>query len=113
MAEVESVPRSVEFYAKLGFEVGDTFVPSGEREATWAWLRQGDADLMIARAEVSKAPAAPSVLFYLYCEDVAQARSVLEQAGVACGPVAFPFYAPKGEFEVQDPDGYKLMITHT
>jgi ribosomal protein S18 acetylase RimI-like enzyme len=25
MAEVESVPRSIEFYRKLGFEVGNTF----------------------------------------------------------------------------------------
>ncbi len=114
MAEVESVPRSIDFYAKLGFEVGNTFTPSGEAEPSWAWLRCGEADLMITCGEEPANRAAHhSVLFYLYCDDVAEARTTLEAAGVACGAIAFPFYAPRGEFEVRDPDGYQLMITHT
>jgi hypothetical protein len=27
--------------------------------------------------------------------------------------LAAPFYAPRGEFRVKDPDGYDIMITHT
>jgi hypothetical protein len=27
--------------------------------------------------------------------------------------MAYPFYAPRGEFRLTDPDGYTLMITHT
>lgn len=111
MAEVQSVTRSATFYAKLGFEVGNSFVPSGADEPSWAWLRNGDVDLMVTSGESPS--TSRSVLFYLYCPDVAEARKALEAAGVDCGPVQFPFYAPRGEFEVRDPDGYSLMITHT
>jgi|SRR5918992_6053574 catechol 2,3-dioxygenase-like lactoylglutathione lyase family enzyme len=112
MAEVQNVTRSIAFYAKLGFEVGNTFVPPGAAEPSWAWLRNGDVDLMVTMG-VAPASTARSVLFYLYCLDVAEARKALEIAGVECGPVQFPFYAPRGEFEVHDPDGYSLMVTHT
>lgn len=112
MVEVRSVPRSAAFYAKLGFEVGNTFVPSGATEPSWAWLRNGEVHLMVTAAESPEAGARP-VLFYLYCPDVSEARKTLEAAGVECGPVQFPFYAPRGEFEVRDPDGYGLMVTHT
>ena len=112
MAEVQNVTRSLAFYAKLGFDVGNTFVPSGATEPSWAWLRNGEADLMITEGESPRSDSR-SVLFYLYCPDVAEARKALEAAGVECGSVQFPFYAPRGEFEVRDPDGYTLMVTHT
>ncbi|HEV8611093.1 MAG TPA: hypothetical protein VGS98_13640 [Thermoanaerobaculia bacterium] len=54
-----------------------------------------------------------AVLFYLYCDDVSATRGTLQEAGVAVGPIQYPFYAPCGEFRVTDPDGYVLMITHT
>jgi hypothetical protein len=54
-----------------------------------------------------------AVLFYVYGDDVSATRSTLEEAGVPVGPIAYPFYAPRGEFRVTDPDGYVLMITHT
>jgi hypothetical protein len=28
------------------------------------------------------------------------------------GEIARPFYAPQGEFELVDPDGYIVMVTH-
>ena len=31
-------------------------------------------------------------------------------AGVAGGEIKSPFYAPRGEFRVEDPDGYVLMV---
>jgi hypothetical protein len=52
-------------------------------------------------------------LFYLYCPEVAAFREQLIQAGVDVGPIQYPFYAPRGEFRIVDPDGYVLMITHT
>ena len=112
MAEVQSVTRSIAFYAKLGFQVGNSFAPTGATEPSWAWLRNGEVDLMVTAAE-SPASGSRSVLFYLYCPGVAEAREALEAASVECGPVQFPFYAPGGEFEVRDPDGYSLMVTHT
>ena len=112
LIEVRSVVRSIEFYARLGFGAAHTFTPDGASEPGWASLRNGGAELMITRSETA-APSRRSILLYVYCEDVAQARASLEAAGVSCGPIRHPFYAPKGEFEVKDPDGYLLMITHT
>jgi hypothetical protein len=45
-------------------------------------------------------------------EDVVAFRSMLLETGVEAGPISYPFYAPRGEFRVTDPDGYCLMITH-
>jgi len=73
----------------------------------------GRAHLMLAKASEAVDPAQQAVLFYVYCEDVAAFRSKLIEAGVDAGPVQHPFYAPRGEFRVTDPDGYVLMITHT
>jgi catechol 2,3-dioxygenase-like lactoylglutathione lyase family enzyme len=114
MASVESVPRSIEFYRKLGFETGNTHAPEGATEPVWAWLRSaGGAQLMLAKASDPVAPDRQAVLFYVYCEDVLAYRAQLMQSGVECGEVSHPFYNPKGEFRVTDPDGYVLMITHT
>jgi catechol 2,3-dioxygenase-like lactoylglutathione lyase family enzyme len=112
MVKVQSVTRSAAFYAKLGFELDNTFVPSGATEPSWAWLRNGEINLMVT-AEESTEAGSRSLLFYLYCPDVSEARKELEAAGVECGPIQSPFYAPRGEFEVRDPDGCVLMITHT
>jgi hypothetical protein len=113
MAFVLSVKRSVEFYEKLGFVVGNTHTPEGGVEPVWAWLRSDGAQLMLAQASDPIDPKQQAVLFYLYCEDVAAFRSMLLESGVEAGPVKHPFYAPRGEFRVTDPDGYALMVTHT
>lgn len=109
LMHVRSVPRSIEFYSRLRFSVRNTFTRDGAREPTWASLVHGGAELMIGSEERGASPE-PTVLLYLYCDDVAEARASLERAGVACGPIRYPFYAPNGEFEVQDPDGYMLVI---
>jgi catechol 2,3-dioxygenase-like lactoylglutathione lyase family enzyme len=113
MAYVQSVRRSIEFYAKLGFEVGNTHTPEGGGEPVWAWLRSGGAHLMLAQASEPVDPDKQAVLFYVYCPDPAEFRSKLIEAGVEAGPIQHPFYAPRGEFRVTDPDGYVLMVTHT
>jgi len=113
MAQVRSVRRSIAFYEKLGFAVGNTSTPEGGAEPVWAWLRSGGAHLMLAQAEEAVDPEKQAVLFYVYCADVAAFRSMLEEAGITPGPIQHPFYAPRGEFRVADPDGYVLMVTHT
>ena len=55
---------------------------------------------------------AQGVLFYLYCDDVVATRERLLAAGLDAGPMSHPFYRPRGEFRLRDPDGYVLMITH-
>ena len=113
MAHVRSVRRAVDFYRKLGFEEGNTHTPEGQTEPVWAWLQSGGAQLMLAAATAPVEPEKQAVLFYLYCDDVAAFREQLVQAGVEAGPIRSPFYAPRGEFRVVDPDGYVLMISHT
>jgi catechol 2,3-dioxygenase-like lactoylglutathione lyase family enzyme len=114
MCKVKSAPRSVEFYRKLGFKLGNTFTPDGSTEASWAWLHaDAGAQLMVTRASEPVVASEQAVLFYLYCDDVARKRAELQAAGIDVGPMRFEFYAPRGEFQIEDPDGYLLMITHT
>lgn len=114
MAHVRSVGVSIAFYRKLGFEVSNTFVPEGRADSTWAWLEsEGGAKLMLALADEPVIAGQQAVLFYLYCDDVPSLRAALKEAAVAVGSIEYPFYAPRGEFRVHDPDGYVLMITHT
>src|ERR1041385_3635959 len=112
MLSVADVERSIEFYSHLGFEVGNTFACEGETKPSWAWLQAGNAQLMLSAA-AEPAAAKHTVLFYVYTEDVAAARMSLVHAGLNPGEITTPFYAPRGEFELIDPDGYVVMVTHT
>ena len=113
LAHVASVPRSIEFYRHLGFEVRNTFTPPESKEPAWVWLERDNARLMLSRASGPIVPAEQAVLFYLYSDDVAETRRAFEEAGIAAGPIAYPFYNPRGEFRLEDPDGYVLMVAHT
>jgi hypothetical protein len=113
MAFVRSVRDSMAFYGKLGFDVVNTHSPEGETEIVWAFLRSGIAQLMLARASDPVDPKAHAVLFYVYVPDVPAFREKVLAAGIEAGPIRNPFYAPRGEFRVTDPDGYRLMIAHT
>ena len=113
MVFVADVERSIEYYRHLGFEVGNTFAADGATKPTWAWLRSSDAQLMLAAASEPVIAEQQRVLFYIYTDDVAAARTSLAEAGFDPGEITTPFYAPRGEFQLVDPDGYVLMITHT
>ena len=113
LAHVASVKRSIDFYAQLGFEQGNTHVPDGGSEPVWAWLRSGGAQLMVAEGGGESQPQKRSVLFYIYTGDVKGFRDGLIESGIEVGAIEYPFWAPGGEFRVEDPDGYVLMITHT
>src|SRR5262245_1046379 len=106
MAFVRSVPGSIEFYRKIGFETGNTHAPEGATEPVWAWLRSDGAHLMLAKASDPVDPQPQAILVYVYCDDVLAYRTQLLEEGVECSAVTYPFYAPKGEFRVTDPDGY-------
>jgi predicted enzyme related to lactoylglutathione lyase len=113
MAKVMSVARSIEFYKKLGFVAGNTVTEDDGHDPVWAWLESDGAQLMLAQADDAVVASQQAVLFYLYCEDVAAMRDQLTGTGVAAGEIEFPEYAPRGEFRIEDPDGYVLMVTHT
>ena len=112
MVFVADVERSIEFYRHLGFEVGNTFADEAPKP-TWAWLYSGDAQLMLAAASHPVIAEQQRVLFYIYTDDVSAARASLDEAGLGPGEITTPFYAPRGEFRLVDPDGYVVKITHT
>ena len=110
LAHVADVARSIEFYKLLGFEVKTTVERDGRLQ--WAWLENGRAHFMIARSDRPTNPDAQDVLFYLYAPDVVAFRNELQSRGVKVGQLSYPFYMPRGEFRVDDPDGYALFIAH-
>jgi len=110
LAHVADVTRSIEFYKLLGFEVKNTVEDDGHLQ--WAWLENGQAHFMIARSTRPMNPDAQDVLFYLYAPDVVAFHNELQSRGVKVGQLSYPFYMPRGEFRVDDPDGYALFIAH-
>lgn len=113
LIHVEDVGRSITFYEEFGFRVMNLHPGPGEGPVTWAWIESDAAQLMLAKANGRIVPEQQTVLFYLYCDDVPGAKSALEESGIRTGEIRSPFYSPQGEFEVTDPDGYVLMVTHT
>jgi predicted enzyme related to lactoylglutathione lyase len=108
MAHVEDVARSIEFYRLIGFEVGNTLEVSGQLQ--WAWVKNGDAHLMLTRSGRLMNPDAQDVLFYLYAPDVTAYRNELAARGVKVSALSYPEYAVAGEFGMSDPDGYCLLV---
>jgi hypothetical protein len=118
MIHVADVERSAEFYGLLGFVIGNS-VPA-EPPMHWAWLYAPKAsdwkrgpNLMVTRSARPVDPSAQDVLFYLYAADLPSLRSTLVSQGIEVGEIDYPDYLPKGEFRVQDPDGYTLMIAQS
>ncbi|HWU71106.1 MAG TPA: VOC family protein [Pseudoxanthomonas sp.] len=109
-AHVADVQRSIDFYADLGFKVGNTVVPDGQSAPVWAWLQSEKADLMVGLADCPVDASLQAVLFYLYFDDIAQTRAALVELGHSPGEIKYPFYMPGGECRLEDPDGYVLML---
>ncbi|MGH2530867.1 MAG: VOC family protein [Thermomicrobiales bacterium] len=107
-AHVADPARSIDFYRRLGFVVEDTNEYKGR--LNWASLRSGEARLMIALATAPINPHQQAVLFYLYTRDVVALREQLLADGIAVGEIQYPPYMASGEFRVEDPDGYCLLI---
>ena len=118
MLPVRDVERSVGFYSLLGFAVGNRVPPEGRMH--WVWLyaptvrdwRRGP-NLMLSRSERAIDTGGPSTLLYLYATNLVALREELVRAGQAPGPIGYPDYLPKGEFEITDPDGHRLMIAQS
>lgn len=111
MAHVMDVAGSIEFYEKLGFGVFNTHANEGQLQ--WACLAlDGVPQLMLTRSSRPMNPGAQDVLFYLYARNIAEYRQQLRAQGIAAGELEYPFYSPRGEFRVTDPDGWALFIAH-
>jgi predicted enzyme related to lactoylglutathione lyase len=107
-AHVADVDRSVAFYGRLGFERVADLVTDGRR--VWAFLKRGDARLMVAEADERVDPDAQAVLFYLYTRDLDGLRARLVAAGVAAGEITTGNPGPDRQMHLVDPDGYVLMV---
>lgn len=71
---------------------------------------RGGAELMLVR---SAGPGAQEVLFYLYAKGVVDYCEQLVAQGLQPGRLNYPFYATHGEFRIDDPDGYCLLVGDT
>jgi catechol 2,3-dioxygenase-like lactoylglutathione lyase family enzyme len=118
LVHVADVERSAEFYAHLGFAIGNYVPRTGQKG--WAWLYAPDApdwkrgpNLMIARRESATDVQPRDVLLYLYVTDLKGLRGRLVANGLTPGEITYPDYLPAGEFCLADPDGYTLMIAQS
>ena len=115
---VRDVERSAAFYRLLGFEVGNR-VPR-EGKMGWAWLympqaadwRRG-ANLMLSCSDREGDLANEGTLYYLYAANLVALRDKLIAAGFEPGDITYPFYLPKGECRILDPDGHTLMLAQS
>ncbi len=110
LLHVADVQRSVAFYEKLGFELGNEPLKNEQGDVSFAWMHHGNAaQIMLTRGE--KSPRlTQGLLFYLYATDMPAYREQLIARGVEVGKLTYPFWSPGGEFEVNDPDGWAWIV---
>jgi catechol 2,3-dioxygenase-like lactoylglutathione lyase family enzyme len=113
MLPVTDVQRTIDFYEQLGFQVGNRHAPEGETRPVWAWLYCGNANLMLSLNGKAVEATHDGAAIWLYCKDVVAMHESLKSRGLDVGEVSYPFYNPRGEFHVHDPDGYAVFISHT
>jgi catechol 2,3-dioxygenase-like lactoylglutathione lyase family enzyme len=118
LIQVFDMPTSLRFYRDiLGF--GEVSKSGQGDDVGWAWLRHGDACLMLNTAyDVGERPDVPDLarvtahgdtILYLGCEDLEGAHAYLKAHGVPADP---PKAAPYGMKQVYlaDPDGYGVCF---
>ena len=108
---VEDVARSIEFYRRLGFVMRNKLESEGR--LVWAWLDSGKAYLMVSRSQGAMTPGARDVILYLYASDLVAYRNHLAADGIKVGPIEHPPYMAKGEFGIEDPDRYCVLVGQT
>jgi catechol 2,3-dioxygenase-like lactoylglutathione lyase family enzyme len=111
IVRVEDVERSIEFYRRLGFEMHNKLENDGR--VVWTWLDSGKAHLMLNRSQGAMTSGVRDVILYLYSPDLVAYRDQLAADGIKVGPIEFPPYMPAGEFGIEDPDGYCILVGQT
>jgi uncharacterized glyoxalase superfamily protein PhnB len=118
LLQVFDMPTALRFYRDvLGFSVIDK-AGRGD-DVGWAWLRHGDAELMLNTAyEDDQRPSAPDparvaahadTVLFLGCPDLDGAYSYLSSRGVKAEPPAVRPYGMT-QVNVTDPDGYGVCF---
>ena len=111
IVRVHDVRRSIEFYGHLGFGLRSKLEHEGRM--VWAWIENGRAHLMLTRSGEPMAEEIRDVIPYLYCANVFAYRDELIAKGIKVGDIQYPPYMPEGEFGIEDPDGYCLLVGQT
>lgn len=125
LVSVFDMPQAIHFYCDvLGFDIlsssPEIDAPEG-RYFHWAWLRLGDADLMLNTAyDAGERPSVrdaarwqghSDTCLYLGCSDVDQVYSELTQKGLTLKPPKNTNYGMR-QLNLRDPDGYTLCFQH-
>jgi predicted lactoylglutathione lyase len=111
LLHVADVDRSISFYQKLGFEIGNEPLKNDQGVTTFVWMHRGNsAQIMLTRAQQPLDSGSPHIMFYLYSTDMPAYREQLIARGVEVGKVTYPFWSPDGEFQVNDPDGWVWIV---
>ncbi|HEY1658089.1 MAG TPA: VOC family protein [Candidatus Sulfotelmatobacter sp.] len=111
LLHVADVERSIRFYEKFGFEVGNEPLKNDEGVATFVWMHHGNAaQIMLTRAGQPLNSGSRHMMFYLYSTDMKAYREQLIARGIEVGKVTYPFWMPNGEFQVDDPDGWIWIV---
>ncbi len=114
-AHVADVERSVTFYRLLGLEVQSRY-ESGGRLVFALMAGRADAPgaagarLMLALASGPIDAGSQAVLFYCWTPDVEGLHAELAAAGVEVEPIKHPPHMQAGEFRMEDPDGYVVLV---
>lgn len=104
MLPVRSIPASVEFYRKLGFQVEDRHDDWG-----WAMLRMDECRLMLDQSINQHPLASKQTVIYLCPQDVVSYHAEVRRNGVQAPDLEVTFYGMT-EFRIADPDGNRLWI---
>jgi len=111
LLQVADVQRSISFYEKLGFEVGNAPLKNDQGATTFVWMHRGNAaQIMLTLTGRPLSSEARGIMFYLYVTDMTAYREQIISRGVTVGDVTHPFWSPSGEFRVDDPDGWTWMV---
>ncbi|MGH6751272.1 MAG: VOC family protein [Bradyrhizobium sp.] len=104
MLPVSSMPASVEFYKKLGFDV-----ERRNDEWRWAMLCFGECRLMVDESINVHPGVARNSVLYLYPDDIAAYHEHIRKNGLDIPELEESFYGMT-EFRMDDPDGNRLWI---
>ena len=111
LLKVGDLQRSIDFYEKLGFELGNEPLRNDQGVKTFAWMHHGSAaQIMLSLAGQPLSRGVRHIMFYLYVTDMPAYREQVISRGVTVGEVTHPFWSPDGEFRVDDPDGWTWMV---
>ena len=111
LLHVADVQRSISFYEKLGFEVGNKPLENDQGVTSFVWMHHGSAaQVMLTLTGRPLNPGAQDIMFYLYVTDMRAYRELVISRGVTVGDVKHPFWSPNGEFRVDDPDGWSWVV---